>query len=75
MAQATKRMLPKIPSPHAANPWNPNNYFMVNGIGVLAFSSSIEVDVKIQYETGVPFITPKEEAKAFAPWTKKSSRK
>ena len=57
------------------NPWNPNNYFMVNGIGVLAFSSSIEVDVKIQYETGVPFITPKEEAKAFAPWTKKSSRK
>lgn len=57
------------------NPWNPNNYFMVNGIGVLAFSSSIEVDVKIQYETGVPFITPKEEAKAIAPWTKKSSRK
>lgn len=57
------------------NPWNPNNYFMVNGIGVLAFSSSIEVDVTIQFETGVPFITPKEEAKAFAPWAKKSSRK
>lgn len=46
------------------NPWNNENYFMVNGIGVLGFASSLEVDVDIKLDAGKPFITPKEEAAA-----------
>ena len=58
---------------YIVNPWNSENYFMVNGTGVLAFSSKLEVDVYIQYETGVPFITPKDAAKKYvAPWAAKA---
>lgn len=46
------------------SPWNKENYFMVNGIGVLGFSSTLEVDVQVTMDAGKPFITPKEEAAA-----------
>ena len=46
------------------NPWNNDNYFVVNGVGVLGFSSTLEVDVDIKFDSGKPFITPKEEAAA-----------
>ncbi|MGM9699137.1 MAG: hypothetical protein ACI3Y0_10910 [Prevotella sp.] len=53
------------------NPWNPSNYFMANGYGVLAFSSSLEVDMKIEYETGTPFLPAEEAAKKVtSPWAK-----
>ena len=46
---------------------------MVNGTGVLAFSSKIEVDMFIQFETGVPYIPPTDEAKKYvAPWAAKA---
>ena len=39
------------------NPWNSDNYFMANGYDVLKFASSIEVDIKIIYDNGTPFIS------------------
>jgi len=45
------------------NPWNSENYFMVNGFSVLGFNSSLEVDVDIKFDSGKPFITPAEGAK------------
>ena len=38
------------------NPWNSENYFMANGTDVWAFSSSIEVDIDVTFDTGSPFI-------------------
>ena len=42
------------------NPWNSDNYFMANGYDVLAFSSSIEIDIYVEFETGEPFISEDE---------------
>lgn len=39
------------------NPWNSENYFMVNGYAVLGFTSSLEVDIKVTFDTGNPFLT------------------
>lgn len=46
------------------NPWNANNYFIVNGFSVLGFNSSLEVDVDIKFDSGKPFITPEEKTTA-----------
>lgn len=39
------------------NPWNSENYFMANGYAVLGFTSSLEVDIKVTFDTGTPFLT------------------
>lgn len=52
---------PAIARRYILNPWNNENYFMVHGFGVLAFTSTIEVDLKIEYNTGSPYIKPDEE--------------
>ena len=39
------------------NPWNSSNYFMANGYACLGFTSSLEVDLKVVYNTGTPFLT------------------
>ena len=40
------------------NPWNSEtNYFMVNGFAVLSFTSTIEVDIKVTFDSGTPFPT------------------
>ena len=50
------------------NPWNSDNYFMVNGTGVLAFSSSIEVDINVTFDNGTPFIKTENAASKKARW-------
>ena len=42
------------------NPWNSENYFMANGYDVLGFSSSLEVDIYVEFETGESFISSDE---------------
>ena len=44
------------------NPWNTENYFVANDcVSNFIFSSSIEIDIDVEFDTGEPFISDDDE--------------
>ena len=39
------------------NPWNSDNYFVAHGTSVLGFNSKLEVDIKVTFDSGTPFLS------------------